>query len=58
MKEKRIPFLSIVLLIAGVTLIGLFIADKADIIIGICGMILCTLAAGIRLRTMPKNRPS
>lgn len=54
MKKSTGLFTSVVLLIIGLTLIGLFIADRADAIIGICGMILCTLAAGIRRRDIRK----
>lgn len=58
MKKTPIPLFSIVLVIIGMILIGLFVFDKADTTIGVCGMILCSLAAAIRVRSIARNRSS
>ena len=52
-RHNVLPWL---LLLSGLVLIGLFIADKADTAIGICGMILCTLAVAVK-RGNKSNQP-
>lgn len=55
MKDHGIPVISWILLAIGLVLIGLFIADKVDTVIGICGMILCALSTATGSRR-PSNK--
>ena len=58
MKNQSIPLVSWILLAIGLVFSGRCIADKADTIIGICGMVLCTLAVATRLRHSSKKKSS